>query len=87
VAPDDLPAAYAVLHDAAERYVLLAEYFAKTPTEVQYRGQDRALWRRDFAGEFLDMHPNMRLRDYGFAYSRDAVAPQDDLTWMLMERI
>ena len=86
VAPDDLPAAYGVIYEASERYVLLAEYYAKTPTEVQYRGHDKALWRRDFAGEFLDLYSNMRLRDYGFVYDRDDVAPQDSINWFLMER-
>lgn len=85
VPPEDLPSAYGVLYEASSRYVLIAEYYAKTPTEVQYRGHDKALWRRDFAGEFMDRY-HVRLLDYGFVWDRDPVAPQDSLNWFLMER-
>ena len=34
----------------------------------------------------LDRFPDLRLLDYGFAYHRDPVFPQDDITWFLLEK-
>jgi len=86
IPPADLPAVYDRIHTAAGRYILLAEYYNPTPVEIPYRGEANRLWKRDFAGEMLDRFPDLMLRDYGFAYHRDTEAPQDDLTWWLLEK-
>ncbi|MBI3705395.1 MAG: pseudaminic acid biosynthesis-associated methylase, partial [Rhizobiales bacterium] len=39
----------------------------------------------DVAGDMLDRVP-LRIVDYGFAWRRDPVFPQDDVTWFLLER-
>ena len=77
---------YDLLHSATSRYICLAEYYNPVPVEVPYRGHRNRLFKRDFAGEFLDRHPNVALVDYGFIYHRDPVFPQDDTTWFLLER-
>lgn len=87
VAPEDLPKAYAKLYECSQRYILVAEYFNPTPVEVEYRGHTGKLWKRDFAGEMLDLFPDLQVVDYGFAWRRDGLAPQDDLNWTLMEKI
>jgi pseudaminic acid biosynthesis-associated methylase len=86
VAPSQLKQAYEVVERSASRFVLLAEYYSPRPQEVEYRGHSDRLFKRDFAGEFLDRYSDFRLRDYGFAYHRDPVAAQDDITWFLLER-
>jgi pseudaminic acid biosynthesis-associated methylase len=86
VAPEDLPKAYDLLHNASQRYILLAEYFASSPTPVFYRGHENRLWRRDFAGEMLDRFPGLKVLDYGFVWRRDPIAPLDDVSWFLMEK-
>ena len=85
IAPADLPRVYLNLYDASTRYVLLCEYYNPTPVMVPYRGKRNRLWKRDFAGEMIDMF-GMKLVDYGFAYRRDNESPQDDLTWFLLEK-
>jgi spore coat polysaccharide biosynthesis protein SpsF len=85
--PDDLPSMYDVMHAASSRYILLAEYYNPTPVAVPYRGHGNQLFKRDFAGEFLDRHPDTRLVDYGFAYRRDNTFPMDDFTWFLLEKV
>lgn len=85
VAPDDLPQAYDTLHACAKRYILVAEYYSPKPQIIHYRGHDNALWKRDFAGELLDRHADLRLIAYDFVYYRDPY-PQDSLTWFLMEK-
>lgn len=86
VAPNRLSQAYKVIAQSASRFVLLAEYYSPQPQQVQYRGHADRLFKRDFAGEFLDSYPDFVLRDYGFFYHRDPVAPQDDISWFLLER-
>ncbi|MBN9147953.1 MULTISPECIES: pseudaminic acid biosynthesis-associated methylase [unclassified Nitrobacter] len=84
--PDMLPVAYERLHEASNRYVLVAEYYNPSVVEISYRGHGGRLWKRDFAGEMMDRYPDLKLVDYGFIYHRDPVFPADDLTWFLMEK-
>jgi len=84
--PDVLPLVYDKLVAATGRYLLLAEYYNPSPAAINYRGHSDRLFKRDFAGDILDRHPNMRLIDYGFAYHRDPNFPQDDITWFLLKK-
>lgn len=84
--PDALPRVYDLLHAASKRYVLVAEYFNPAPVEVRYRGHEGKLFKRDFAGELMDRHTDLKLVDYGFSYRRDPNFAQDDLSWFLMEK-
>lgn len=83
---DYLPIAFEKIYKSSGRYVFLSEYYNPTPIEVPYRGHSDKLFKRDFAGEFLDMYPDFRLLEYGFNYHRDHNFPQDDTTWFLLER-
>ena len=85
--PESLPGIYDKLVAASSRYVMVCEYYNPSPVEVSYRGHEQALFKRDFAGEIMDAHPELRLMDYGFTYHRDPKHPQDDSTWFLMEKI
>ena len=87
VAPDSLPAAYDAVHCHAGKWILLCEYYNPFPMEIDYRGHSQRLFKRDFAGEMVDRFADLRLRDYGFRYRRDPVAPADDLTWFLLEKL
>ena len=84
--PEALPLAYASLYYSSLRYILIAEYYSPKPEEIRYRGRDGLLWKRDFAGEMMDIYRDLSLLDYGFVYHRDPRAPQDDVTWFLMEK-
>ena len=84
--PSVLPAVYDKLVQSCQRYLLVAEYYNPSPVTIPYRGHTDRLFKRDFAGEIMDRHPQMRLIDYGFAYRRDPNFPQDDITWFLMEK-
>lgn len=86
ISPEVLPAVYDKLHQAAGRYLLVAEYYNPVPVGINYRGHADRLFKRDFCGELLDRHPDLALVDYGFAYRRDPNFPQDDITWFLLEK-
>jgi pseudaminic acid biosynthesis-associated methylase len=85
IAPDRLAPVYDLLVRASARYILLAEYYAPAPVEVPYRGHSGRLFKRDFAGELLERHPQLRVTRHGFAWRRDPF-PQDDLNWFLIEK-
>jgi spore coat polysaccharide biosynthesis protein SpsF len=84
--PEMLSATYRKLYEASRRYVLVCEYYNPAPVAIPYRGHSDRLFKRDFAGEMLELFPDLRLVDYGFAYHRDPAFPQDDITWFLMEK-
>jgi pseudaminic acid biosynthesis-associated methylase len=83
--PDALPQVYDKLVAASGKYLLVAEYYNPMPVAIPYRGHTDRLFKRDFAGEIMDRHPQMVLVDYGFSYRRDPKFPQDDITWFLLE--
>jgi spore coat polysaccharide biosynthesis protein SpsF len=84
--PEKLPDVYRLMHAASRRYICLAEYYNPTPVSIPYRGHSDRLFKRDFAGEMLKQFPDLKLRDYGFAYHGDQNFAQDDITWFLLEK-
>lgn len=86
ISPTQLRETYEKLHQASKRYILIAEYYNPSPVSIDYRGHSDKLFKRDFAGEILDIYQDLRLVDYGFAYHRDDKYPQDDITWFLLEK-
>lgn len=84
--PDSLLANMQKMFDHSTRYVLMAEYFNRTPTMIEYRGQKDRLFKRDFGRFFMKSFP-VRLVDYGFLWGHiyDA-AGFDDVTWWLFEK-
>lgn len=84
--PDELENVYKKLYDSSKKYICIAEYYNPSPVTIQYRGNDDRLFKRDFAGEFMDKYPDFKLIAYGFKYHRDMNFPQDDITWFLLEK-
>jgi len=84
--PEKLKVVYENLYNSSNRYIAIVEYYNPTPVEVQYRGHNDRLFKRDFAGDMMEMYPDLKLIDYGFVYHRDSNFPQDDVTWFIMEK-
>lgn len=84
--PERLNDVYSRLYDFSNKYICIAEYYNPTPVSIPYRGHDNRLFKRDFAGEFMSMYPDLELLDYGFIYHNDPIFPQDDITWFLMKK-
>ncbi len=84
--PEKLASAYSKIYAASKQYILICEYYNPSPVAIPYRGHGDRLFKRDFAGEMLDMYKDLRLIDYGFAYHRDLAFPQDDINWFLIEK-
>ena len=86
VDPERLKLAYEKLFEHSKKYILVVEYYSPTPVSVDYRGEKNKLFKRDFAGEMLDIYPQLKLVNYGFNYHKDPF-PQDDSTWFLLEKL
>lgn len=84
--PSHLGEVYTKLFEYSNKYIVIAEYYNPTPSEIKYRGHSGKLFKRDFAGEMLNKYSDLRLVDYGFSYHLDSVFPQDDITWFLFEK-
>lgn len=84
--PDMLKTVYASLYKHSSKYILVAEYYNPTPVELDYRGNRGKLFKRDFAGELMDMYNDLQLVDYGFCYHRDTAFPADDINWFLLKK-
>lgn len=84
--PEALKTVYEKIFHASNKWILLIEYYSPSPVHINYRGHENKLFKRDFAGEFLDHFPGrLNLVNYGFNYHRGNF-PQDDLTWFLLEK-
>jgi spore coat polysaccharide biosynthesis protein SpsF len=82
--PDDLPVSLREIHRVTRRYIGCIEYFSDKPEEIPYRGHSGVLFKRDFGGLWMDLFPELRLLDYGFAWKR--ATGLDNLTWWLFEK-
>jgi pseudaminic acid biosynthesis-associated methylase len=67
----------------SRRYVLALEYFADTTTEVPYRGQEGALFKRDYGRLYSELFPDLRLEETGKLGQDEG---WDDVTWWLFCR-
>lgn len=84
--PSALPHIYDTVAKSSGKYVCFVEYYNPTPVEVEYHGYSGKLFKRDFAGEFMDRHPEFELVDYGFVYHRANYFGMSDSNWFLMKR-
>ena len=77
---------YRKIYKSAKKYILIAEYYNPSPSVIEYRGFKNKLFKRDFAGELMDLYPDLQILDYGFVYHRDQFYPQDDINWFLLKK-
>lgn len=82
--PDDtLPLVMSEIVRTSREWVLCGEYHAETPTEVPYRGQEGALFKRDYGSLYQRLFPELRLERTGFLGVDEG---WDDVTWWLFRR-
>lgn len=67
----------------SRRFVLCAEYYADETVEVPYRGQQGALFKRDYGAIFKELAPDLVQREREFLSRADG---WDDVTYWLFER-
>lgn len=86
VHPDDLIENLKKVFEYSKKYILIGEYFNRTPVSIEYRGEQNKLFKADF-GKILLNNFNVKLLDYGFFWGHlNDSAGFDDITWWLFER-
>jgi pseudaminic acid biosynthesis-associated methylase len=81
--PDTLPLVMSEIVRCSRRWVICGEYFADQPTEVPYRGETGALFKRDFGGYYQQLFPELSLRKKEFLSRADG---WDDVTIWVFEK-
>jgi pseudaminic acid biosynthesis-associated methylase len=81
--PDTLPLVMSEIVRCSRRYVLCGEYFSDQPTEVAYRGQTGALFKRDFGAYYRELFHELRQLQTGFLGKDQG---WDDVTYCLFEK-
>lgn len=84
--PDNLMDVMRKLYNYSNNYILIGEYFNRTPIMINYNGEDNKLFKRDFGRLFIESY-NVELVDYGFLwghlYDKSGF---DDITWWLFKK-
>lgn len=84
--PDELLANMRKMFDYSSKYILVGEYFNRTPLMLEYQGQKDRLFKRDFGKLFIQNFP-VKLVDYGFLWGHIYdKAGFDDITWWLFRK-
>ena len=80
---DTLKAVMSEIVRCSRRYVLCLEYFSKETVEVPYRGNERALFKRDYGYLYQELRPSLKLLEKKELRKKDG---WDDVTCWLFER-
>ena len=81
--PDQLLTNMSKMFGYSRKYILMGEYFSRTPVSIDYQGQQDKLFKRDFGKLFITSF-GVRLVDYGFLWGHVYDAGGfDDVTWWL----
>jgi pseudaminic acid biosynthesis-associated methylase len=85
--PDDLLQNMDKLFEYSNKYIVIGEYFNRTPVMIEYQGQLNKLFKLDFGKLFLENF-NVKLVDYGFLWGHEYdKAGFDDITWWVFEKL
>jgi pseudaminic acid biosynthesis-associated methylase len=84
--PDDLLENMRKMFEYSAKYIVIGEYFNRTPVMIEYQGEINKLFKRDFGKYFLE-HFAVNLVDYGFLWGHlYDDSGFDDITWWVFEK-
>lgn len=84
--PDELLSNMQKMFDYSNKYILIGEYFNRTPVMIEYQGQQNKLFKQDF-GKLFMQNFDVTLVDYGFLWGHIYdKAGFDDITWWLFKK-
>jgi pseudaminic acid biosynthesis-associated methylase len=78
-----LPLVMGEIVRCSRRWILWGEYHADEQTQVQYRGLDGVLFKRDYGRIYQELFPELTLRAEGFLTKEQGF---DRVTWQVFER-
>lgn len=86
ISPDSLLEVMNKMYRYSREYILIGEYFNRTPIMIEYQGQADKLFKRDFGKLFMTQF-NVKLVNYGFLWGHIYDdAGFDDITWWLFQK-
>lgn len=84
--PDDLLDNMKKMYDYSSRYILMGEYFNRTPVMIEYHGEKDKLFKKDFGKMFIENF-GVEIVDYGFLWGHlYDDAGFDDITYWLFRK-
>jgi pseudaminic acid biosynthesis-associated methylase len=84
--PDQLLNHMEKMFSYSKKYILIGEYFNRTPVSIEYQGEKEKLFKCDFGKLFIENF-DVKLLDYGFLWGHIYdPAGFDDITWWLFEK-
>ena len=84
--PDEVLDNMKKMYDYSKNYILISEYFNRTPTMIEYRGELNKLFKSDFGKTFITNF-NVELVDYGFLWGHIYDnAGFDDITYWVFKK-
>jgi len=84
--PDELLENLKKISNYSHKYLLIGEYFNRTPIMLDYQGEKDKLFKRDF-GKLVMENFRVKLLDYGFLWGHIYdPAGFDDITWWLFKK-
>ena len=86
VHPDELLETMRNMFNLSSRYIILGEYFSRTPIMMNYRGEEDKLFKMDFGRYFVENF-DCSVIDYGFLWGNEFDdAGFDDITYWVFEK-
>lgn len=84
--PNNLTRVFDNLMSFSSKYLILIEYFSRTPVEIPYHGQNELLWKRDYGKDFMK-YSNWKVVTYGFLWGQEFDdCGFDDCNYWVFER-
>jgi pseudaminic acid biosynthesis-associated methylase len=84
--PDEVINNMRKMYEYSKKYIIVSEYFNRTPTMIEYRGEMNKLFKSDFGKTFMENF-DVKLIDYGFLWGHVYDnAGFDDVTFWLFEK-
>ena len=84
--PNDVIANMKKMFEWSGKYILINEYFNRTPVMIEYRGEKDRLFKSDFGKKFIENFP-VKVIDYGFLWGHEYDnGGFDDTTYWLFEK-
>lgn len=86
--PDNLLQNIEKVISSSKRYIVVGEYFNRTPVSLSYQGEEEKLFKCDFGKLILEnFGDELVLLDYGFLWGHIYdEGGFDDITWWVFER-
>lgn len=88
IAPQHLLKNLEKIVTCSKKYIVIGEYFNRTPVSLSYQGKDDKLFKRDF-GKFIleNFGDKLTLVDYGFLWGHIYdEGGFDDITWWVFKK-